>query len=265
MPQFSLLTLNTFGLPFFLAWFRLEHLAHKLAAYNTTVLALQEIQQNAYIPLLRGRLPQYAHVASAPNRFAPTGGLVTLSQAPLACSQFAAFENRGRWLSAGFADWAFHKGVLRSEIESEAQPIVVLNTHLQANYAGDWRLENGMARIQRDQARELAAMIRAEPADALVIACGDFNFPRRAFLYEEFIRQSGASDPLAEDPRPTYRPLPLVSSKWAIQLDYVFVRGQGGNAQVRADILPLENHDARWPHQRFLTDHNAIILRVLWA
>ncbi len=265
MAQFSLLTLNTFGLPLFLAWFRLEQIAHTLASYNTTVLCLQEIQQNAYIPLLRRRMPQYAHWASEPNRFAPKGGLVTFSQAPLTSSQFVAYKNRGRWWSAGFPDWALHKGILRSEIENEAQPIVVLNTHLQANYAGDWRLGNALARIQRDQVRELAAMIRAQPADALVIACGDLNFPRGVSLYEEFVQQSGASDLLAGDPRPTYRPLPLMSSKWAIPLDFIFMRGLVGNAQVRADILPLENSSARWPHQRFLSDHSALILHIKWA
>ncbi len=265
MSQFSLLTVNTFGLPFFLAWFRLERLANKLASYGTTVLCLQEIQQNAYVPLLRRRLPQYAYCASELNRFAPKGGLVTFSRLPLSSNQFVAYENRGRRWSTGFADWALHKGILRTEIEIEAQPIVILNTHLHANYARDWGVENAMARIQRDQERELAAMMRAAPAGALVIACGDFNFPRGVSLYEEFVKQSGASDPLAGDPRPTYRPFPLMPSKWAIALDFIFVRGLGGDAQVRADILPLENPSARWPHQRFLSDHNALILNVTWA
>jgi hypothetical protein len=265
MWQFTLLTLNTFGLPLFLAWPRLEHLAHKLASYDTTVLCLQEIQQNAYIPLLRRSLPQHTHLAFEPNLFAPKGGLVTLSQAPLASSQFIAYQNRGRRWSVGFSDWALHKGILCSEIEIETQRIIVLNTHLQANYGGGWHPKNAFARIQRDQEQELAAMIRAQPADALVIACGDFNFPRNVPLYEEFVQQSGANDPLAADPRPTYRPLPLMSSKWAIPLDYVFMRGLRGTAHARADILPLENSSARWPHQRFLTDHNAIILKVTWT
>ncbi len=265
MPRFSLLSVNTFGLPLFLAWVRLEHLAQMLASYGTTVLCLQEIQQNAYIPLLRRWLPQYAHLALQRNRFAPTGGLVTCSQMPLASSQFVAYQNRGRQWSAGFGDWALRKGILCSEIEIETQRIIVLNTHLQANYGGGWHPKNAFARIQRDQARELAAMIRAQPTDALVIACGDFNFPRGVPLYEEFVQQSGVTDPLARDPRPTYRPLPLMSSKWAIPLDYVFMRGLAGTAQVRADILPLENSNARWPHQRFLTDHSAVILEVMWT
>lgn len=265
MPQFSLLTLNTFGLPLYLAWFRLEHLAHKLAAYDTTVLCLQEIQQNAYIPLLRRSLPRYPHLASGPNQFAPKGGLVTLSQAPLSCSQFVAYNNRGRRWSIGFSDWALQKGILRTEIRVDTQRIVVLNTHLQANYGAGWHSENAMERIQRDQERELAAMIREQPADALVIACGDFNFPRNVPLYEEFVQQSGASDALAGDTRPTYRPLPPISSKWSVPLDYVFTRGLSATAQIHADILPLENSNARWPHQRFLSDHCAIILDVKWT
>ena len=51
MPAFSLLTLNSFGLPFFLGWRRMGILARELNQRDDTVLCLQEIQHDAYVPM----------------------------------------------------------------------------------------------------------------------------------------------------------------------------------------------------------------------
>src|SRR5690349_16891167 len=120
MPGFSLLSLNTFGLPFFLGWARLRRLAQELTTFDTTVLCLQEIQQNTYVPMLRQRLRQYPYCAFESNRLAPKGGLMTVSQLPLHASHFIAFKNRGHWRGLGFGDWALNKGVLCSTLELHA-------------------------------------------------------------------------------------------------------------------------------------------------
>jgi Endonuclease/Exonuclease/phosphatase family len=266
MPQFSLLTLNTFGLPFFLGWSRLGRLPQALSSYDTTLLCFQEIQQNAYIPLLQRLLSKYPHSAFEPNRLAPKGGLLTFSRTPLLSGQFVGFRNRGQWRSLGFGDWALNKGVLRTVLEVEGHPIIVLSTHLHANYAGDWRPENPMARIQHDQVLHLAEIVRQQPENALVITCGDFNFPRGTFLYNEFLTHSGLRDPLAADPRPTYRPFPLVPARWNISLDFLFVSNpQWQGLQIYADVIPIEDTKKRWAAQRFLSDHNALSLKATWG
>lgn len=265
MPQFSLLTFNTFGLPFFLGWSRLERLPQALASYDTTLLCFQEIQQNAYIPLLQRLFSHYPHYAFEPHHLAPKGGLLTFSRTPLLAEQFVGFRNRGHWRGLGFGDWALNKGVLRTMLEVEGHPISVLSTHLHANYAGDWQPENSMAKIQLDQVSHLAEVVRQQPEDALVITCGDFNFPRGTFLYEEFLAQSGMQDALAEDPRPTYRPFPLIPAKWKISLDFLFVRlPQWAGLHLQADVFPVEDTNKRWAHQRFLSDHNALSLKAIW-
>jgi endonuclease/exonuclease/phosphatase family metal-dependent hydrolase len=140
-----------------------------------------------------------------------------------------------------------------------------MNTHLQANYRGDWRLSNEQTQIQVDQVRDLVKLIHAQPEDACVIVCGDFNFPRQSPAYQEMISQSGLTDALAGDLRPTYRPFPLVPGKWQISLDYIFYRVPVGEAPtVAADILPIENASSKTPFQRFLTDHNALTIKIQW-
>ncbi len=169
-------------------------------------------------------------------------------------------------MSIGFSDWALNKGALLVNLEFHEHRFVILNTHLQANYRGNWQLSNEQTQIQLDQVKDLVKLIHAQPADTWVIVCGDFNFPRQSPAYQEMIAQSGMTDALADDPRHTYRPFPLVSRKWQTSLDYIFYRiPTGETAAVAADILSIENASAVLPFQRFLTDHHALTLNIRWG
>ena len=263
--EFSLLSLNTFGLPFYLGWRRLARLARELDDSDAAILCLQEIQQNAYVPLLSGSLETYPYQAVYPHVYAPKGGLGIYSRLPIARHRFDVYEDRGlRWLVT-FSDWALYKGALIAELKVQEVDIVVVNTHLNANYTGDWRRKNQLAIIQHRQVQQLSRLVEELPADAFVIVCGDFNFPRDTFLYEELIRQNSLSDPLSDDPRPTYRPFPFVPASWNTSLDYVLFRApHGSKYQVQADIVVLEDTEKEFAFQRFLTDHCALTLQVRW-
>jgi hypothetical protein len=267
MGSFSLLSLNTFGVPFYLSSGRIKRLAAEISRLKPTVACLQEIQQNAYLPLLQRGLAAYPQLTFYCNPLAPKGGLFTaaVSTSPGIKNEFYPYWNRGKPISLGFSDWALKKGALLVELEFHAHRFVILNTHLQANYRGDWRLSNEQTQIQLDQVKDLVKLIQAQPVDAWVIVCGDFNFPRQSPAYQEMISQSGLTDALADDPRHTYRPFPLVSRKWQTSLDYIFYRIPAGEAAaVAADILPIENTSAALPYQRFLTDHHALTLTIQW-
>lgn len=266
MAEFTLLSLNTFGLPLFLGLGRLMRLTRQLDRYSASILCFQEIQQNAYLPFLNRGLPDYPHRAFETSLFAPKGGLFTAARLPFVEAHFVPYENRGKLMSPGFADWALNKGVLLSRFEIQGQKVIVMNTHLHANYAGVWHPENSMSRIQSDQVLHLAAMVNAQSRDALVIVCGDFNFPRGTFLYDELVSEGQLLDPLAADPRPTYRPFPLLSKeKWAIPIDFVLVRQpQTRELEISADIVEIQDEGQTRPTRRFLTDHNALTIKVNW-
>jgi endonuclease/exonuclease/phosphatase family metal-dependent hydrolase len=262
MPVFTLLSLNTFGIPFFLSLGRIKRLASELNRVAPTVVCLQEIQQNIYVPLLEKHLSEYAHLASFRHRYAPKGGLFTASIYS-GDSEFHPFPNRGKPVSIGFADWALYKGVLVTTLEIQGNPVVVMNTHLQANYLGNWDISNEQTQIEVDQVKFLADLAQTQPADAWVFVCGDFNFPRVTPPYDLMMAESGLIDALVDDPRPTYRPFPLVSAKWQMSLDYFFYRRpEGDSTPVTADIVPIENSTAGWYFQRFLTDHHALVLNI---
>ena len=266
MDLFSLLSLNTFGVPFYLSLGRIRRLAVEINRLKPTVACLQEIQQNALLPMLQRGLAAYSYLAFYRNKLAPKGGLCTASAISVEKGIFYPFRNQGKPVSIGFSDWALNKGALLVELEFHAHRLVILNTHLQANYRGDWRTSNEQTQIQLDQVKDLVKLIHAQPVNAWVIVCGDFNFPRQSPAYQEMIAQSGLTDALADDPRHTYRPFPLVSRKWQTSLDYIFYRIPAGEtAAVAADILPIENASAALPFQRFLTDHNALTLKINWG
>jgi mRNA deadenylase 3'-5' endonuclease subunit Ccr4 len=265
MVKFSLLSLNTFGVPFYLSTRRIKHLSSELNRLAPSILCLQEIQQNAYLPLLQQGLTSYPHLAFFRNRFAPKGGLFTasVSNFKMMKSDFFPFPNQGRPLSIGFSDWALNKGVLQVCLEVQECCFIIMNTHLQANYLGDWRLSNKQTKIQLDQVAYLVDLVHAQPKDAWVIVCGDFNFPHQAPAHQRMLSQSGLIDALANDPRSTYQPFPLVSEKWRTSLDYIYYRTPiGETATATSDILPVVNSAAKRPFQRFLTDHNALILNI---
>jgi len=75
MKSFTLLSLNTFGIPFYLGILRLARLARVLKEQSVDVICLQEIQQNAYIHLLLRKLREfYPFYSFEPRRWAPKGG-----------------------------------------------------------------------------------------------------------------------------------------------------------------------------------------------
>jgi hypothetical protein len=265
MGEFSLLSLNTFGIPFYLGWGRLGRLTRELDRLHVTAICLQEIQQNAYAHLIQRGLTSYPHSAFERYRYAPKGGLAVFARLPWIEQRFEVYNDRGAWHSISFADWALYKGIQSVSFDVDGLPVTVLNTHLNANYSGVWHQNNRLARILHRQVQQLDQAIRSFPEESLVILCGDFNFPRHSFLYEELVEQNDLVDPLAEDQRHTYRPFPLVPSKWKTSLDYVLVRRPARmELQVQADLIAIEDTTKLLPIQRFLTDHNALVLRARW-
>ncbi len=261
----SLLSLNTFGIPFYLGWERLGRLAKYLDRLTFDLVCLQEIQQNAYAPLVERGLTTYPHSAYERHRYAPKGGLAIFSRIPWMDQRFEVYSERGTWSSISFADWALHKGIQSVSLEVGGMPINVVNTHLNANYSGVWHQANHLSRILHRQVQQLTQAISSFPAESLVLICGDFNFPRSSYLYKELIARNHLIDPLAGDHRPSYRPFPFVPSKWKTSLDYVLVRPpRQVGVDVQADLVTIEDTRSKLKIQRFLTDHNALTLEINW-
>src|SRR4030095_1224997 len=204
--SFSLLTLNCFRGYLPNTGRRLLALAHELERRADEVVCLQEIQLNHYLRLLLKACSSYPYQAYEPYFQCPKGGLLTLARTPIKNKQFIPYSERGLWYTPMILDKMLHKGMLVTRLEWKTTPLIVINTHLLANYVGDWERRGLYARVEEKQLRRLAETIRGQPAEALIIVAGDFNIPRGSRLYEDFLALSELEDPLVGDARPTHRP-----------------------------------------------------------
>ena len=260
MPiSFSLLSLNCFGTPVPTTRRRLLALASQLERSNLQVICLQEVQSFVYQKLLTQACASYPYQAYEPYLHCPKGGLVTLSRVPLATQRFELYTEQGRWYLPTVMDKILQKGMLMTSLYWAGIPVVIINTHLLANYNGDWERHGVFARMEAKQLEQLAKTITAQPSDALVVVAGDFNIPRGSRLYTDFLDRTGLMDPLAEDRRPTHRPPPGVPAQYSLPIDFVFVRvPQSLSLQITCDLCFSSKLDLDGKYQDYLSDHNGV-------
>ena len=260
MATLSLLTFNTFAI---LNWdtpFRVSALAQELTKLEAQVVCLQEIHQHLFRRTLTAATPYHVDAIHAPKRGRPRGGLLTLSRLPVVNHHYVPFVEQGRWYHLEIMDRLLDKGILVAHYEVAGLPIIVVNTHIIANYAADYGRNGRPALRQQLQLRQLATAIQEFPAEAMIILVGDFNLPRGSWLYEEFLAESGMEDTLVGDPRPTYRPLPGVPAHYALPIDFVFVR-QPKQVQVKYSSTHCLDRPVRLvgTYNNFLSDHLGIL------
>ncbi len=267
--QFNVVTLNAFGVPSSRTSARLRTIARELNDRALNAVCLQEVQWLRYAPLLLKAFTNFPHVAWEPHLYAPKGGLMTLTRAEQHDSRFILFENRGWFLGPTITDRMLYKGMLVSKLTHGNMPITLINTHLAANYSGNWGRDNRYAKLEAAQLAQLARVVNAQPPEQMVIVVGDFNIPRYSWLYHEFLEQSALHDPLGETKLPTYRPNSLVPAAFAsllsIAIDHALVRVPPGTEARYESLVILQDKvklvDGRHAH---LSDHYGIHLRIEW-
>ena len=257
--SFSLLTFNCFGTPVPRARRRLRALANQLEGSDIELVCLQEVQLVFFQKLLIQACASYPFQAYEPHLHSPKGGLVTLSRVPLAAQRFETYVEQGRWYLPTAMDRFLRKGMLISSLYWEDIPVVVINTHVIANYNGDWERQGVFARMQEKQLHQLAEVVAIQPSNALVVVVGDFNIPRGSRLYTNFLHWTGLIDTLAEDLRPTHRPPRGVPAHYSLPIDFTFVRVPTTlSLQITCDLRFSSKLQLTHRHHDYLSDHNAI-------
>lgn len=262
---FHLLTMNTFGVPTGHTNARMRTLAQHLNTADLDVVCFQEVQLSYYNRLLRREFHAMPHAAFEPHLYAPKGGLLTLSRHSLRHFAFEPFHTRRLRIGPALTDWALYKGALVTHIEGQATPTIIVNTHLNANYDGDWSPTNRYAAIEHRQAQQLADLVQSLDPHALAFVVGDFNFPRGCWIYEDFVQAAGVIDPLASHQEPTFRPPRLAPAHFAQPIDFAFVRPPHQQAvNVQAQMLFDERVELVNGKKRHLSDHHAVRVDVWW-
>jgi endonuclease/exonuclease/phosphatase (EEP) superfamily protein YafD len=262
----TLLTLNTLGVPFVRdTRARMRAVAREVDAGIADLLCLQEIQLQSYVALLDQGLSRFAHAAFEPFLYSPKGGLLTFSRWPIHESEFVLYDERGSWRSPAIADRLLHKGLLAATVEVAGHLLVVVNTHLTANYDGDWSTGNRYARIERAQLVQLAAYVRGVPADRTVVVVGDLNVPRHSELYDDLVVAAGLVDPLAGNLEPTYQPFVAFPSRYLQPIDHVLIRPAAGDAPIAtAESAFHQPVTLRGGRVGRVSDHIGILVELAW-
>jgi len=244
---------------------RLLALAEELNRRAYSVVCLQEVQANFYRKWLVDACTQYATHVYEPFFHAPKGGLLTLARLPIEQRQFTLYTAREIVSPLAAMDLLLHKGVLLARTAIDGVPIVVLNTHLSANYSVDWSPNNRYARVEHSQLRQLAEIVRAQPAEALVIAAGDFNIRRGGWLYDDFLEHSGMLDPLAGDLRPTHRMPAGIPARLARPIDFALLRLPAlPGMTVQSDLCFDQQLPLAGARRGYLSDHYGLELQIAW-
>lgn len=262
---FSLLTFNCFGGPSWTTPRRLRTFARELELLAPEIVCLQEVQTNLALRLLLRVSANYANHAYLPGLRAPLGSILTLARTSINLPHFSRYDNQGTWFGPTAMDQLTQKGMLISNLAYAGLPVIVINTHLVANYGANWRPDSRAAQVQQRQLRQLATTVRNQASEALVFVAGDFNLPRGSWLYDEFLALTGMHDPLDGDARPTYRPFPGVPVRYALPIDFVFVRTPPGlTVQIDTNFCFTEKFPYVGGGQGYLSDHLGIHLTVRW-
>lgn len=240
-------------------------MARELSAAAVDAVCLQEVQFWRYVPLLQRNFSQLPFTAFEPFLYAPKGGLMTLLRHPIKLTDFTLYPERGWWHTPSLTDRLLHKGILATEFQHAGQHIILLNTHLTANYDGDWSPDNRYARLEQVQLRQLAEVVNELDRESLVIIAGDFNLPRHSWLYDEFMTATGVIDPLDGHTQPTYYPLFKLPRRYHQPIDQVFVRPpRHSRLTVTAKLMFEEKMQLTSGGFGRVSDHAAIQLSVRW-
>jgi endonuclease/exonuclease/phosphatase family metal-dependent hydrolase len=205
---------------------RLGVLGRWLEGSDVDVACLQEVVSRRRVALLRSLTPSFGHAVFqplGPLGVGVRGGLVMLSRRPVVGQRFAVYRHRGRWYDAGRSDRLIRKGLQLVELDVGGRRLVVVNTHLLANYDGDWSTGNDYAAQEHAELEQVAdALADVDMARPLVVT-GDLNVPSGTWLMDGFVRRTGLRDAFDGRGEPTWRPTRADSVPYDI--DHVLVRG----------------------------------------
>jgi endonuclease/exonuclease/phosphatase family metal-dependent hydrolase len=239
---------------------RLDAIGPLLNASSLDIVCLQEVTRQRNVRLLESHLRTYQPAAFKPYSVAVAGGLVTFSRHRIQRTSYEVFRGRGPHWTLAWADRLLRKGFLTSWLQFEALSLVVINTHLVANYDEDWSPGNRFVREQRSDLEQLALAIDRLDRESLVVVAGDFNVPAENPMLVEFMARCGLRDtfsPAGGQRAPTFRQ--TRPDRPVQALDHVLYRPiPGAHAQVTARLRFEEPVAVAGRGLAFASDHLAV-------
>ena len=232
---------------------RLRAIGRQLGPIGADLICLQEVVWVRRIGLL-GWPHSIVRRTLGPG---VVGGLVTLSTAPIEATSYEVYRQHGLWRTLGAADRLWRKGFLVSWLQHAGRPVVMINTHLLANYDEDWSPTNRFAIQQKSMLRQLASAVRALPNDRLLVVAGDFNVPTSHPIFVEFLADSGL--------RATHDWAAKPASRGYQGIDNVLYRPPlGAQVEARAEVRFEDPIQLAGGRMAFASDHVGVEAELSW-
>lgn len=239
---------------------RLDAIGRLLDEGANDVVCLQEVTRRGSIGQLQHLLGSYSPAAFQPFGFAVMGGLVTFARHPIARRTYEVFRERGLRWDISWADRLLRKGFLTSWLHIDALPVVVVNTHLLANYDEDWTPGNRYVRQQSSELEQLGEAIERLDKEALLLVAGDLNVPATTPMLEQFMARCGLRDTFASSHSPAPPTIrQSTTGRPPVAIDHILYRHPNGHpvsvtARLRF-VEAVQLSDGRRVHA---SDHFAV-------
>ena len=250
-PWLTFLSWNVHALPFFGWMRRMPKVAELVRKRQPDIVALQEIWSG--LDLDSGLFGPYRSAFAPRFGTAPRGGLAVLvapaSRWQVSEVHFETYHASAPWYRIHEGDGIGGKGILAVELRRDGERLLVLNTHLQAEYA-----QRRYAAVRRAQLEQLGSYVARAGDVAPILIAGDLNTASGEDLYRSHIATLGAD--LSEEERREHGGGTCFDgrghkSEW---IDYVLLRG----LQVTASLIRIENERPDHPY----SDHEGLLVSI---
>jgi endonuclease/exonuclease/phosphatase family metal-dependent hydrolase len=241
--KLRVLTWNVWGVPLVSTHLqaRMRALPEAIAALEPDVILLQELWQKDDGELVARGLERHGYAFTHHFATTPHGktGLFIAARWPLGAGTYRPFAIGRLPHSLWHLDWLVSKGIATCVLETPLGPVLVENTHLQAQYVTDTYVAERLS-----QASEIVILDRSELGRPLILG-GDFNSTASDLARAILHTSGGFSDALQSHAPDTV----YVRDGGAITIQVRQVRPALDEPRLLAD-------GARTP----LSDHAAVIV-----
>ncbi len=203
--KLSLLSFNTFGVPFFSPDVkgRYKRAAEIIEQSNTDIVCLQEISTYYHFSVIKKYLKSYPYVVKHNNIWGPRGGLVIASKVPIEEITYTNFRALGTFRDASFYTRLNKNGLLTVKVKNH--DLYIVNTHTVTDFEFEWSPQNKLYQHVKGQVLEITEMIKKlSHQEKNIIVTGDFNIKKNSQLYKSFLTETNAMDLFGKEIEPTY-------------------------------------------------------------
>jgi endonuclease/exonuclease/phosphatase family metal-dependent hydrolase len=204
-------------------------------ASEVDVVNYQEVLTYYHLWHLTRAMPSFGTVSYRQSVVGPAGGVVTFSRRAVESTQYRRLPMLTAAETAGVSRLTRFEAPLKGALVSRlVEPRVsIVNTHLLANFDGDWSETNRFNQVHRSQLARLAGVVGSVPGPTIV--SGDFNISRDSALYRDFLAETELVDAFGGNCPPTFRAEFLEPGKTPHCIDFVLLAGS--IEVVNADVI----------------------------